>query len=132
MARVIGESVMMFLLILGVAILIAGVYFYNKKKLSLSQDEQLIVTALVNDEQKALADFSAGKEDVIAEYEKLKLKVKNVLGLQAKLPVVAVPVVLAAPIPAVVPIEVEPPAVVEAPIVAIPAPIEPVPEVPPA
>lgn len=81
---------MIALLILA-GIVIAGLfYLYKKKGLSLTADEQLIVNALVTAEQKALDVFKEGKEEVLSEYETLKARVKNVVGLQAKLPVAPV------------------------------------------
>ena len=83
----------MILLIVAIAVIVGGLFYLLKKKgLSLTQAEQKIVSGIVSEEQKALDMFSSGKEAVIAEYETLKQRVKNAVGLQNKLPMPSVPV----------------------------------------
>jgi len=103
----------MILLIVAIAVIVGGLFYLLKKKgLSLTQAEQQIVSGIVSKEQAALNLFTVGKEDVLAEYNRLKLRVKNAIGLQAKLPMPnaapaivspAVPIPMSAPVPVAAP-----------------------------
>lgn len=52
-----------------------------------SNIEKAVLAKIADEEQKLLADFKAGKEDIIAEYERIKLRAESLVSLKAKLPV---------------------------------------------
>lgn len=79
----------MLYLAVGAVILVVLGYLLLRNKVSIfSNDEKLIVAKLAYEEAAVLADFKKGKEDVIAEYERLKARVTNLVSLKSKLPAV--------------------------------------------
>lgn len=110
--------------IIVVGLIIVGLYLLARNRAVLSAEEKKLIGYWSAKEVAALNEFMKGKEDVIAEYEKLKQWAGNSLSLRSKVnapapisvvpvptPVSVVPIDFAEPAPVVVP-------VVEAPVVA--------------
>ena len=112
----------------GVAIGVGGYLVAKKKNIPFSQGEALVISHMKQEAEKALHDFSVGKEDVLSIYESLKARVASLNSVSAKLP--ALPVAQ----PAAVPVVVQPPHVIYAqPTVAVAPEVAVIPpQVPPA
>lgn len=103
---------MIILIIVGVIALLSLSYLLRNKGETFSSLEKAVIAKLAEEEAKALSDFQIGKEAIIAEYERLKLRAENLVSLKAKLPTSATP-------QAVAPVPVAPAPVVAQPVVAV-------------
>jgi len=106
-------------IVLGVVVVFSLYFLLRSKGQTFSSVEKAVIAKLAEEEANALSDFQIGKEAVIAEYERLKLRAESLVSLKAKLP---------APVVASVPQAVQPPVVaapvaVPAPVVVAPAPV---------
>jgi hypothetical protein len=105
-------------IILGIVVVFSLLYLFRSKGQTFSADEKALVARLKQEESKIFADFQTGKEDVIAEYERLKLRVTSLVSLNAKLPTPVI--LLAAPVAQVAPQAVAPvPVAAAQPVVAV-------------
>lgn len=77
-------------IILGVVGVLLLYYLLRTKKQTFSSIEKAIIAKLAEEEATALSDFQTGKEAIIAEYERLKLRAESLVSLKAKLPVSAI------------------------------------------
>lgn len=75
------------LILLCVGAIVGISYFiFRKEGMSFSSIEKSVLSNVTTEEQKALEEFKAGKEELLAEYERLKLRVESLLSLKTKLP----------------------------------------------
>ncbi len=124
----------MYYLLAGV-IAVAILYLVGRKKgITFSSAEAALVAKLKLEEQKALGVYILGKEDVFAEYERLKSRVESLTSLGKKLPSppVVVTNVVAPAQPAIVVAPITTAAVAQPSVVALAPIVAPVSDVPPA
>lgn len=113
---------MFYLLLIGG---LGGVFYLLKQKgITFSGIEKSVVAKLAEEEARAFADFKLGKEAIIAEYERLKLRTESLVSLKAKLPAPAAPVVVVQPSVTPSAPTIVQPVVAVAPVVVVPAPVE--------
>lgn len=87
----------MLYLLLGAVVIVSVLYLLLRSKgVTFSSEEKAIIAKLEAEETRVFENFKAGKEDVIAEYEKLKGRVNSLVSLKAKLPA---PPQVVAPVP---------------------------------
>lgn len=76
---IIGSIVAVIVLILGTLLVLGS------KKIVLTATEKDVMLKISDEESRLLSEYQVGKEDVIAEYERLKSRVSNVTSLKGKL-----------------------------------------------